>query len=216
MVIRLLYFAEKHRLARFLAACFAFVLCASLVLGADSKTGTLAGSVGVKGGVAKVETLVYLEGITGNYSAPSQVALVRQKNKVFIPHLLPIQKGQSVKFSNLDHFSHNVHVYYGRKSLLNLAQGIGATHSWTPPSTGRYLVLCNLHLEMSALIFVFDHPFFAVINPRGPSAGQFKIEGIPAGAYTLVAVRDVHGKLQTQKQKVTVKAGGQASVSISF
>jgi hypothetical protein len=62
---------------------------------------------------------------------------------------------------------------------------------------------------MTAYYFVMDHPFFAVSN----SKGQFKIEGLPPGEYTLAAWHEEFGEQETT---VTVGATGSTDVDFSF
>ena len=54
-----------------------------------------------------------------------------------------------------------------------------------------------------------DHPYFAVTNEKG----QFKIEGLPQGEYTLEAWHEVYGK---QQAKITVGATGSSKVDFTF
>ena len=185
------------------------------VTGADLNTGVLSGKIQLSSRIKGENTLVYLEGVTGEFKTQKEPVEMGQENKVFIPHLLPLQKGQEVLFTNGDSFSHNVHPYMGRRSLFNIAQGIDGKHDWTPPRSGEYLVLCDIHREMSAFVFVFEHPLFASVDHRA-GASEFKIQDIPEGTYTLVSVRDIKGKLKRQKQEVTITAGETTSATIQF
>ncbi len=184
------------------------------VAGADLNTGVLSGKIQLSSGTKAENTLVYLEGVTGEFETQKEPVEMGQENKVFIPHLLPVQRGQTVHFTNSDSFSHNVHSYWGRRSLFNVAQGIHGKHDWTPPRAGEYLVLCDIHREMSAFVFVFDHPFFASVDRTGGL--EFKIQHIPEGTYTLVSVRDIKGRLKRQKQEVTITAGQTTAVTVQF
>ena len=173
--------------------------------------GTLAGKVEVAKGKKGQNTVVYLKGVQGEYTPPSEPAVLNQKNKVFIPHLLPLQRGQAVRFKNSDTLTHNVHLYWGKRSMLNKSQAPNSYDDWTPKRTGEHLILCNIHQEMMAALLVFDHPFFASID-----SSEFKIESIPEGTYTLVAVREVKGKLKEKTTEVTIKGGETTKVAIQF
>lgn len=174
-------------------------------------SGTLAGKILVTKGKKSENTIVYLKGVEGNYEPPQNPAVLDQKGKVFTPHLLPVQKGQTVRFNNSDPLTHNVHLYWGRRSMLNRSQPPNSSFDWTPPRTGEYLILCNMHPEMMAVLLVFNHPFFSAV----PSS-EFKIDNIPEGTYTLVGVREVRGKLKEQETEVSIKAGETARVTIKF
>ena len=190
---------------------------APFILGEDSKGGVLTGTLEFTAGTGENVVMV-LEGISGDYEAPERVAVMDQKDEEFLPRLLSVQKGQPVKFTNNDPFTHNVHLFRGRRSLFNIAQGIRGQNDWTAPRSGEYLVLCDIHRKMSAFILVYDHPFFTTVTLQGSAASQFEIENIPGGTYTLVMVREGErkGMLQRKEQEVTIAAGKTTTVSVQF
>ena len=61
---------------------------------------------------------------------------------------------------------------------------------------------------MSAIIMVLDNPFFAIPGPDG----QYQIENIPAGNYTLVAW---HERSEQVEQQVDVIAGHAFELNIT-
>lgn len=172
--------------------------------------GTLAGKVEVAKGKKGENTVVYLKGVQGEYTPPSEPAVLNQKNKVFIPHLLPLQRGQAVRFKNSDSLTHNVHLYWMKQSMLNKSQAPNSYDDWTPKRTGEHIILCNIHQEMMAALLVFDHPFFSEVY------SEFTIENIPEGTYTLVAVREVKGKLKEKTTEVTIKGGETTEITIQY
>ena len=171
---------------------------------ANLHTGTLTGKIELTKGRKGENSIVYLKGVKGQFVPPDQVAKMDQKGKTFVPHLLPVQKGQEVIFKDSDAFSHNVHIYWGKRSLFNQVQGPGQSSEWLPRRTGEYLVLCDIHREMSAFVLVFEHPFFAVVDHQ--VSEEFTLENIPAGTYTLVVVREERGDLKEYEQEITVEA----------
>ena len=196
------------------------LLVAPFILGEDSKGGVLTGTLELTAGTGALNenVVVYLEGISGDYEAPQRVAVMDQKDEEFVPRLLSVQKGQPVEFKNGDPFTHNVHLYRGRRSLFNIAQGIRGQNDWSAPRSGEYLVLCDIHRKMSAFILVYDHPFFTTVNPQGSTTASFKIENIPGGTYTLVMVGEVERKgiLQRKEQEVTIASGKTTTVNVRF
>jgi hypothetical protein len=68
---------------------------------------------------------------------------------------------------------------------------------------------CDVHPWMRAYVAVVPHPFFAVTGEDG----SFEIRGLPAGEYEIEAV---HEKLERQSQKVTVKDGEAATLTLTF
>ncbi len=171
---------------------------------ANLHTGTLTGKIELTKGRKGENSIVYLKGVKEPFVSLDQVAKMDQKGKTFVPHLLPVQKGQEVIFKDSDAFSHNVHIYWGKRSLFNQVQGPGQSSEWLPRRTGEYLVLCDIHREMSAFVLVFEHPFFAVVDHQ--VSEEFTLENIPAGTYTLVVVREERGDLKEYEQEITVEA----------
>ncbi|MGE3840771.1 MAG: hypothetical protein AB7I50_04225 [Vicinamibacterales bacterium] len=115
---------------------------------------------------------------------PAPVAIeVRQQDETFMPHVSAIPVGSTVKFPNGDNYFHNV-FSLSRTASFDLGRyprGDSRQHTFTKP--GIVKVYCHLHSHMSALIAVFDHPYFA----RGTEDGTFTIADVPAGRYTLTA-----------------------------
>jgi hypothetical protein len=70
-------------------------------------------------------------------------------------------------------------------------------------------VTCELHPWTKAYVLVLDHPYFATTG----KAGEFSIDGIPAGTYHLRAWHPVLGLVD---QTVTVGGGGVATVAMKL
>ena len=131
-----------------------------------------------------------------------------QKGLVFVPRVLPIQKDWTVEFLNSDPVAHNVFTVDGDKyDLGTWPQGQKKAHTFT--KTGTYRQLCRVHDDMIAFIVVLDTPWFAVSD----KAGNFKLDGLPAGNYTLGVW---HEKLKAPDVQVTVAAGQPAHVDIKL
>lgn len=74
---------------------------------------------------------------------------------------------------------------------------------------GELEVTCELHPWTRAYLLVLDHPYFAMTG----KAGDFSIDGVPAGTYHLRAWHPVLGLID---QTVTVGAGGVANVEMKL
>ena len=70
-------------------------------------------------------------------------------------------------------------------------------------------VKCDVHPWMVGYVGVKTHPYFAVSGDDG----TFRIEGVPAGTYTLEAWQE---KLGTVDQQVEVKDGETVTVDFSY
>jgi plastocyanin len=160
---------------------------ASIVLAALATTaqgGTIHGKVtGAKG-----ESVVYVEAIAGKtFPAPTQHPVIDQKGLMFTPHILVVQEGTTVEFLNSDSVNHNVFwsAVGGNKKLgHNLGtwpQGKKRSFKFDDP--GAVPLLCNVHPDMSAFIVVSPTPYFA----KTDKTGEYKIENLPDGSYTVTA-----------------------------
>jgi len=70
-------------------------------------------------------------------------------------------------------------------------------------------VKCDIHGWMKAFIRVDNHPFHTVTD----ADGAFRIEGIPAGTYTLEAWHERFGE---QKHGVSVRGGETTRVEMEY
>lgn len=123
-----------------------------------------------------------------------------QLGETFIPHVLPVVVGSTVEFPNQDPIFHNVFSLSGTKTFDLGRYPKGESRSVIFEQPGIVPVFCHLHSDMSAIIVVLDTPFFAVPDPDG----QYQIDNIPPGTYTLVAW---HVRSERVEQQVEVIAG---------
>ncbi|MHB8418476.1 MAG: cupredoxin domain-containing protein [Myxococcales bacterium] len=171
-----------------------------------AQTGTLAGKVEARPAKYLKETVVYLTQAPGT-EAP-KTATMNQKNRTFLPHVLAITVGDTVKFENGDTVDHNV--FSPDITPYNLGTfkpGESRTHTFDKP--GAYSQLCSLHPEMLAYVYVAPTPYHAVVKPDG----SFTIKGVPPGDYQ-VAIWNAH--LKASPQPATVAAGQTAKVSFAL
>ncbi len=196
---------------RTLLAMCCGVLWLTVSVTAETHAGTITGKVTASGVKDARDTVVYVDRIDGvEFPAPATPAVLRQINKEFVPHVLPILKGGSVSFSNSDGILHNVHLYQGRRSLFNLATPAGAkpiTKIFREP--GEVAVLCDVHPEMSAYIIVLETPYAAVTAEDG----HYTIADVPPGTYTL---KTWHEKLKPLTTTVTVEGESTVEVNVEL
>jgi plastocyanin len=130
-------------------------------------------------------SVVYLESAPRGafeQTEPSR-AVMDQRNETFVPHVLAVTTGTTVDFPNSDRIYHNVFSLSKTKTfdLGRYAQGRSQLVRFDRPGIVR--VFCEIHSHMNAFILVFSHPFFGMTN----ADGRYQIDGIPVGAYTVVA-----------------------------
>jgi len=185
------------------------VLALTLAVAAPAwAAGGIAGTVSAPVPKHKANVVVWVKAGPKAPSAPPKAAQMDQKGLVFLPRVLPIQKGATVEFLNSDPVAHNVFTNDGEKYDLGTWPQ-GQTRKYTFTKTGTYRQLCKVHDDMIAYIVVVDTPWFAISD----KAGAFKFDGLPAGTYTLGVW---HEKLGAADVQVVVADGAAAPVNVQL
>jgi plastocyanin len=164
----------------------AVLLCPPLV-----EAGSISGTVTVVGKDGRPlsrfdHAVVYVQGIES--PPPGVPAVLDQLNKEFVPRLLPVVKGQEVRFPNLDHIQHNVFSPHEQEPFDLGLYPHGESRSVRLNVLGRHKVYCNLHKSMVADILVLSNRFFGLTDAQG----RYRIDAPPAGEY-VVRVWHVYG-----------------------
>lgn len=150
--------------------------------------------------------VIFFTSLPATKGAPMQ-ASIAQRDEQFMPHLVAVTAGSSVAFPNQDPFFHNV-FSLSRGASFNLGRyPSGATRSRVVTRPGIIKVFCEIHSHMSAVIRVFDHPWFTVPSEEG----TFAIDNVPAGEHTVAAW---HERIGERRDRVTIRAG--AATQINF
>jgi plastocyanin len=157
-----------------------------------------------KGGVLSTQpplAVVYLDGALPR-PASLPVKQVRQKDLTFIPSLLPVRVGTKVEFPNLDDTYHSIFSYSPAKRF-----DLGRYRPEERPipseifdKPGLVTLRCDIHEHMRGLILVLNTPYFVMTD----TDGHFRLEGLPAGHYTLKAWVDSR---TTREKPVELKSG---------
>lgn len=159
-------------------------------------------AVGAENGLA--DTLVYLKKVDGKPGESSKPAMLDQKGCEYVPYVIGVQTGQKLLIRNSDPVLHNVHATPKINKEFNLAQMSGGKDIERTLDQSEVVVRfkCDVHPWMFAYVGVFPHSYFAVTDKDG----KFKIEGVPAGKYTVAAFhRKSHGtEDKAVVQEVTV------------
>ena len=172
----------------------------------EATTGTIKGVVDntwIRRGAA----IVYIKEAQGKFSPPKEKSLMDQQKLTFMPHILPILAGTTVKFPNNDTVRHNV--FSPSRSARQFNLGLypaGSTKDVTFQNVGIVPLLCNVHSEMSGFVVVLPNPYFAATDKEG----NFTIENVPEGKYELTFW---HEKLTPKTAKVPVVAGKTTKVT---
>lgn len=110
-------------------------------------------------------------------------ARLDQRNEAFVPHVLAIVAGTTVDFPNNDKTYHNVFSLSPTKPFDLGRYAVGRSKSVRFDRPGIVRVFCDIHSHMSAFILVFAHRYFSVTSDDG----QYRIDNVPPGTYTVVA-----------------------------
>jgi len=196
---------------RVVSIAFAMLFAVAGDAGSKQQAGIVRGVISVtKGGKAKADrtgVIVYLEGVVGTPPTPKDHAIIRQREKQFVPPLTVVVKGTTVDFPNEDKIFHNV-FSVSRPARFDL----GLYKTGTPKSVemkraGVVDVYCNIHPDMIAKVKVLDNAYYTITG----KTGEFRIENVPAGEYPIVAWLPTGDEV---KGKVTVTAGGSSEIKL--
>ena len=144
------------------------------------------------------------------FPVPAESATVDQHGCHYMPHVLGVMVGQTVKILNSDPTTHNIHPSPKNNKEWNESQAPkGAPLEKTFAREEIMLpVKCNQHPWMKMYISVVKNPFFSV----SAKDGKFTISGLPPGKYTIAAVHETLGE-QTMQVEVAAKESKTADFS---
>jgi hypothetical protein len=142
--------------------------------------------------------------------APATSVLLDQVDCQYQPHVVALRTGQNLLIRSSDNMPHNIHLM----CQANPPQNFGMLHagdsqliSFANPEI--FTARCDVHSWMTAVVAVFDHPYFAVSS----ADGSFQIDRVPAGSYTLVAWQET---LPSQTLPITVSDPGVTNSDFTF
>jgi plastocyanin len=135
------------------------------------------------------------------WSPPADVAKMDQVGCVYEPHVLGLMVGQTLEVSNSDTVNHNVHAESSVNAGWSVTEAPRAEKKIKrfEKEEVMFAVSCGVHPWMRSYLGVSSHPFFFVTGDDG----TFTLKGVPPGTYTVEAVHERYGKMET---KVTVAA----------
>lgn len=159
--------------------------------------------------VQEIAPVVYLKGAVGSAGSGSGDVTMAQRDTAFVPGLLVVPVGTTVRFPNQDPFFHNVFSYSSaaRFDLGRYPRGESKDVQFMEP--GIVKVYCEVHEPMRAVIMVTENMHWAVPD----SAGWFKLPAVPAGTHTLVAWHADRGEVE---REITVRSGEVVRVELEL
>jgi hypothetical protein len=157
--------------------------------------------------------VVYLKNglLKYHFKTPSEPAVLVQQNCMYVPHVVALMTNQPFEVVNDDPTMHNVHPLPKNNRQWSTSQSAGSSalkFSFARPEFAMPM-LCSVHPWMSAFVFAFDNPYFAVTS----KTGRFELRNVPSGTYTVEAWQEYFG---TQDRTVTVGPKEVKTVSFTF
>jgi plastocyanin len=153
--------------------------------------------------------VVYVEEVPGRtFPPPAQPLAMEQHRTQFVPHVLPIVRGTTVRFPNTDRVRHNIFSPSPAKPFNFGIYYPGEERQLRFDELGTVTLLCNIHEQMSAYILVLQNPYFTRVG----SDGHYSIDGVPEGRYALALWTERGPKLT---RTVVVKSGVVANVTFA-
>ena len=156
------------------------------------------------------EAVVYFRPkVPAPVAAVAEPVVMTTRRKQFVPRVLAITAGTSVRFPNEDPILHNTFSTSANNAFDAglYGQGDGITHTFATP--GLVKVYCNVHHSMFGFILVLDTPHFT----RPDAKGNFELAGLPAGEGELVVY---HDRAQPWRQRLDGARGGDVAVRIDL
>jgi len=193
------------------------LLCAVVAYADAPKTtpkGVVSGTVTIKrDGKEKKDragVVVYLEGVPNALPGPLSIKpLIHQKDLAFSPEVSVVVKGTTIDFPNDDKVFHNV---FSLSSVAKFDLGLyksGESKSVTFNKAGVADIYCNIHPQMVAKVKVVDTTYYSLTK----GDGAFKIDGVPAGTYPVVAWQPYGPEY---RGSVTIKEGEAKTLAIEL
>lgn len=149
-------------------------------------SGSIEATIVDREGISVPEVAVYAVPRVPTASAGGRsteaVATMDQRDLAFVPHLLVVETGTSIKFPNSDAVLHHVYSFSpARRFELPLYAGtVHEPLNFDEP--GLVTLGCNIHDGMLGYILVVETPYFGLTN----GSGKIRLDGLPDGDY------DVH------------------------
>ncbi len=143
--------------------------------------------------------VVYIEGIRSGMPAPHESVTLTNRKCAFVPHVAIGYTGTDFIERNDDPIAHNIHTFWGGKTMYNVTLP-GGGMSLTKPlrDTGLIEIQCNIHPWMHGYLYVSDNPYAAVTDANG----AFTFTNVPPGTYTITAWHEMLDKVKVSHVKV--------------
>jgi plastocyanin len=152
--------------------------------------------------------VVYLEGGAPAVARPGTFDVVTN-DKDFVPRVVAVPVGSTVRFPNHDPFNHNVFSVSEPNQFDLGLYGRGEAKGHTFQSPGLVRVFCNIHPRMVAFVVVTATRYFT----QPAADGSFALDSVPPGRYTLHVW---HERSPALAREIVVRARDGADVAVEL
>jgi len=129
------------------------------------------------------DAIVYFRPKTPAAKAPAPATVeMRTVRKQFVPRVLAVTVGSTVRFPNADPILHNAFSTSKDNAFDVGLYGEGGGQAVTLAHPGYVRVYCNVHHSMIGHILVLDTPYFT----HPDASGNFRLSNLPKGEGDLV------------------------------
>ncbi len=166
-------------------------------------------------GNAVAGAVVWLDGVRSGKALPVERRMELELDQCRLkPRVQAMVVGSAVNLIAHDPFREHLRFIAGGESSPRATALLGGDEQVIPTelpakSPGMVIVRDSTRKWPRAYLAVFDHPYYAVTG----ADGTFKLEGVPAGTYTL---RAWHERSKPTEQKVTVGASGTVRADVTL
>jgi plastocyanin len=162
-----------------------------------------------KAGKPVADTVIVAVPLDAKNALRAQVpsASVDQVDKQFVPYVMPILVGSTLRFPNSDNIRHQVYSFSPAKKFeLPLYAGTDAQPVLFDKA-GVVVLGCNIHDWMIGYIYVSETPFFAKTDATGGAT----VPDLPPGAYRVrVWHPSMEGEEASTERTLTLSADAQS------
>ena len=166
---------------------------------------------GKDNGLADVLVMISAGLPNKRWPAPRQPVTLRLRGCIYENLVVAVQTHQTLRVSNLDNILHNVHNMPERnpeKSMAMMPRARDLEYTFAEPESFMRFK-CDVHPWEFAYVNVIEHPFFAISDANG----NFAINNLPPGKYTLQARHRKAGVLQ---KEITVEQNRNIEIDFEF
>lgn len=132
-------------------------------------------------------------GAHSTVASPAPVALINQRGLQFVPRVQAIALGRTLRFTNNDNETHNVHIL-SPGNAFNESMPPGQAREFTPTKPGVVRLACDVHSHMRGYVVVSESPWVRVCSAKG----NFRLDDVPDGKYTLTVWHEMGDPLTTE------------------